>query len=136
METTPPLRGRDRQVAESSAGSRSSSRRAILSRREFLALPLIGLLFPRVAVADGPERSVRRYEAEMGILFNLLTFKLSGTIVREIDRAAGRYRATMNATGAGITAGTENAGVIRDGRFMPTMTRGFHIVRGRENRVD
>jgi hypothetical protein len=72
----------------------------------------------------------------MGILFNLLTFKLSGTVVREIDRAAGRYRATMNASGSGITAGTENVGIIKGGRFVPTMTHGAHTVRGRENRVD
>src|SRR5262244_2531401 len=90
-----------------------------LSRRQFLALPLIGLFLPRLASADGPERAIRRYEAEMGVLFNLLTFKLSGTIVRDIDRAAGRYRATMNASGAGITAGTENSGIIKEGRFMP-----------------
>jgi len=107
----------------------------VLSRRRFLALPLLSLLFRGSAEADARERSTRAYEVDMGVLFNLLTFTLKGTVVDEIDRPAGRYRVTVNGKGLGITAGSESVGVIRDGRFMPTETRGFHVVRGRENRV-
>jgi hypothetical protein len=109
--------------------------RLLLSRRHFLALPLASLLLPRVVQADTTDRAVRSYEADVGILFNLFTFSLTGKLVRDIDRAAGRYRVTMNGNGSGITAGMETAGIIRDGRFMPVETRGFHTVRGRENRV-
>ncbi len=108
---------------------------SIFSRRRFLALPLLSLLSPRSAFGDQRERAVRTYEADIAVLFDLLTFTLSGKVVAEIDRAAGRYRATMSGTGPGITAGMEAVGVNREGRFMPTETRGFHTVRGRENRV-
>ena len=107
----------------------------VLSRRQFLTLPLATLLFPRWVDADASERVVRTYEADVGVLFNLFTYTLSGRLLREIDRGAGRYRVTMHGSGTGITAGMESAGIIRDGRFMPTETRGFHTVRGRENLV-
>ncbi|PWU23663.1 MAG: hypothetical protein C5B48_08190 [Candidatus Rokuibacteriota bacterium] len=107
----------------------------LLSRRQFVMLPLAGLLVPRLAGADAKEVGARTYEAEIGVLFNLLTFRLSGRVSREIDRASGRYRVTMSGTGSGVTAGMETEGIIRDGRFMPTETRGFHTIRGRENRV-
>ena len=90
---------------------------------------------PRAACGEAKARGVRAYDADIGVLFNLLTFTLSGTIVEEVDRAHGRYRVIVNGKGLGIAAGSESVGVIRDGRFMPTETRGFHVVRGRENRV-
>lgn len=93
------------------------------------------MLSPRAVRAETEARVVRAYEVNLGVLFNLLTFSLSGTIVQEVDRVSGRYRVTVNGKGLGITAGTESVGVIRAGRFMPTETRGFHVVRGRENRV-
>jgi hypothetical protein len=111
----------------------------VLSRRRFLvlplALPLAGLLLRRSAGPDTKERAVRTYEADVGVFFNLFTFTLSGRISQEIDRLAGRYRVTMQGEGTGVTAGIETEGIIRDGRFMPTGSRGFHTVRGRENRV-
>jgi hypothetical protein len=107
----------------------------VCSRRQFLALTVLSVLSPHAAGGETKMRAVRAYEADIGVLFNLLTFSLSGTIVQEVDRAGGRYRVTVNGKGFGITAGTESVGVIRDGRFMPTETRGFHVVRGRENRV-
>jgi len=105
------------------------------SRRQFLALPLLSMLSPRAVRGETKARSVRAYEVDLGVLFNLLTFSLSGTIAADVDRAGGRYRVTIDGKGLGITAGTESVGVIRAGRFMPTETRGFHVVRGRENRV-
>jgi hypothetical protein len=93
------------------------------------------MLSPRAVRGETKARGVRAYEADLGVLFNLLTFSLSGTLVQEVDRPSGRYRVTVNGKGLGITAGTESVGVIRDGRFMPTETRGYHVVRGRENRV-
>src|SRR6266542_3297647 len=109
--------------------------RPLLSRRRFLALPLAGLLLPRPAGGDVRRRVVRTYEANVGVLFDLLTFGLSGTVTEEVDRALGRYRVTMSGAGAGLTAWSEAAGIIRDGRFMPSETRSAHTVRGRENRV-
>ena len=106
-----------------------------LSRRRFLALPLLGLLMPRSALADATERTLRSYEANIGVLFNLLTFTLSGSVTQEVDRTAGWYKVTMNGKGAGVTAQIESTGVIRSGRFMPTETRSSHTVRGHDNRL-
>jgi hypothetical protein len=107
-----------------------------LSRRRFLGLaPALVLLRPRQAMAELPERSVRSYEAEVGIVFALLSFTVRGTISEEIDRRTGRYRVLMTGHGAGIAAQTESAGIIRDGRFMPTETVAVHTVRGRDNRT-
>ncbi len=106
-----------------------------LSRRRFLALPLLGSVLLRPAPSHATERRVRAYEANIGVLFNLLTFTLSGSVAEEIDRAGGRYRVTMSGKGPGVTARTESAGLIREGRFMPTETRTSHTVRGRENRL-
>ncbi len=106
-----------------------------LSRRRFLALPLASLLLPRLAAGDVRPRVVRAYEANIAVLFDLLTFGLSGTVTEEVDRALGRYRVTMSGAGPGLTAWLEAVGIIRDGRFSPTETRSGHTIRGRENRL-
>jgi len=106
-----------------------------LSRRRFLALPLLGTFFPGLAGAGTGGRLTRAYDADVGVLFNLLTFAVRGTIVEEIDRAAGRYRVTMTGQGAGVSARTDGAGIIRDGRFKPTEILSVNTVRGRENRT-
>jgi hypothetical protein len=106
-----------------------------LTRRGFLALPFGGLLLTRPAVAKVTERSVRRYEANIGILFNLLTYTLAGSVTLEIDRLAGTYRVAITGEGPGVTARTESTGIIRDRRFVPTHTESSHTVRGRENRL-
>jgi hypothetical protein len=107
----------------------------ILTRRQLLVLPALGLVSTRAVAGSQSERKVRAYEADIAVLLNLFTFTLSGTIVQEVDRAAGSYLVTMNGSGAGITARTEARGVIRGGRYLPTETRSSHTLRGRENRV-
>lgn len=107
----------------------------VVSRRRFVAMPLLGLLLPRRALGDTTERTVRAYEANIGVLFNLLTFTLAGSVTGEIDQVGGRYRVAMSGNGPGLTARTESAGIIRAGRFMPIETRSSHIVRGHENRL-
>ena len=84
----------------------------ILTRRQLLILPALGLVCARVGAGSASERKVRAYEADIAVLLNLFTFTLSGTVVQEIDRAAGSYLVTMNGNGAGITAGTEARGII------------------------
>jgi hypothetical protein len=105
-----------------------------LSRRRFLAIPVLGMLLPRSVLGSASQRTVR-YSANISVLFNFLTFSLAGSVTEEVDRAAGRYRVTINGDGAGVTARTESTGIIQDGRFMPTQTRSAHTVRGRENRL-
>jgi len=113
-----------------------SAMEPLLSRRRFLALPLGAIAWTRLARAEILADSTRAYEADVGILFKLLTFTIKGDIVEEIDRDAGRYRVTMTGRGAGVSARTEGAGIIQDGRFKPTRILAVHTVRGHENRTE
>ena len=104
-------------------------------RRRFLALSLLSLVRPPVALADAKGLVDRPYEVEVSVLFNLLTFAVKGSISQEIDPAAGRYRFTLTGAGTGVSTRTTGAGVIQNGRFKPTDLQSVHTVRGRENRT-
>ncbi len=106
------------------------------SRRAFLAAPLALLTSPRAAFAEAPARQIFDYSVEVGVLFNLITFALKGTVVKEVDRAAGRYRVTMNGDGDSISLHAEARGMIRKGRFMPVETHSYSTIGGRESRLD
>jgi hypothetical protein len=105
-----------------------------LSRRQLLALPLGMLVLPRLASAETSVRKTFSYQAEMGVLFDFLTFHVTGTVVEEIDYAAGRYRVVLTGEGSGVTHRTESLGMIRSGRFLPTASWSSGAIRGRENR--
>ena len=107
-----------------------------LSRRAFLAASLPLLVSPRAALAKAPARQVFDYSVNVGILFNLITFALKGTVVKEIDHTAGRYRISVNGEGDSISLHTEARGMIRQGRFMPVEIRSHSAIRGRESRLD
>ncbi len=109
--------------------------RSVLTRRQFLALPF-GLFFVQArARAEEPARSVLDYDLHLAVLFDLLNFKVSGSVVADVERRLGRYRVTMAGQGTGISTRTEAVGVIRAGRFNPTETRSTHRLRGRESWV-
>src|SRR5262245_6475920 len=122
-------------TAAADSGTISTRMEPKLSRRAFLVLPLVPLVLPRVGLAEPAQRISRGYEADIGILFNVITLSLRGRVEEEIDRAAGRYRVTLTGEGAGVSTRTEGAGIIRDGRFKPTKVESVHTVRGRENRT-
>lgn len=107
----------------------------LVSRRRFLALPLGSLVLSRPGPAGATGRLDRTYEADVRILFNLVTLGVRGAILEEIDLAGGRYRVTMAGQGIGVSTRTEGAGIIRDGRYMPTELSSVHTVRGRDNRT-
>jgi hypothetical protein len=115
-----------------------------LTRRQFLALPvpffvsahLVGVPWLGSALAAEPRvtRVQRRYEAQVGVLFDLLRFSVAGQVTEEIDRAAGRYQVTVAGGGIGVAGQTDSVGVIRGGRFLPVATTSVSTIRGRENR--
>ena len=107
-----------------------------LSRRAFLAASLPLLASPRAALAEARARQVFDYSVDVGVLFNLITFALKGTVVKEIDHTAGRYRISMNGEGDSISLHTDARGMIRQGRFMPVEIRSHSTIRGRESRLD
>lgn len=110
----------------------------MLSRREFLAgvplLPAI-VLGHGAARGEGQSRQGTSYQVNIGILFGLFTFGLSGSVEERIDRAAGRYHVVVAGEGPGIANRLESRGVIRSRRLVPTATRLFFNIRGRESRT-
>src|SRR5262249_14132688 len=109
----------------------------LFSRRCLLQMAILTAFAPRAGPVHAAERTVKTYayEANVGVLFNLLTYTLTGTVTADIDQANERYRVEMNGSGPGARARTESRGIIREGRFMPIETRSSHTVRGRDNRV-
>lgn len=107
----------------------------MISRRQFLTLPLALILAPRLGRTGQPASSVSTYHADVGILFSLLTFTLDGTVDVRIDPIAGRYRVLVAGEGPGIANRIESTGLVRDGRFAPTATALFFALRGRESRT-
>ena len=70
----------------------------------------------------------------MGVLFDLITFNVTGTVVEDIDQAAGQYRVVLTGEGSGVTQRSESTGIIRAGRFLPVTHWSAGTVRGRDNR--
>jgi len=113
-----------------------------LSRRAFLAASLPLLASPGAALAQSPAKSptptrqVFDYSVDVGVLFSLITFHLKGTVVKEVDPAAGRYRVGMDGAGDSISLHTEASGFIKQGRFTPVEMHSRSSIRGRESLLD
>ncbi len=90
-----------------------------MSRRQLLSLPLGLLVLPALATAAPGIRKTFSYQANMGVLFDLITFNVTGTVVEDIDQAAGQYRVVLTGEGSGVTHRSESTGIIRAGRFLP-----------------
>src|SRR3972149_6811967 len=109
----------------------------VLTRREFLtSIPLILLLLDRRLAGAGEEsRRKGRYHVDAGVFFGLFAFNIDGSIDEQINRAARRYRVVVVGQGSQVANRLESAGIIRDGRFLPTATDIFLNLRGRESRT-
>ena len=107
-----------------------------LSRRAFLAASLPLLACPPAAVAAASARQTFNYSVDVGVLFDLITFAVKGTIVSEIDQAAGRYRVSMHGKGDRISLHTEARGVILRGCYTPVEIHSHSTIRERESRLD
>lgn len=116
--------------------------RRLISRRDFLGLPLAFLLAPvgiwpaRGGAAPTPDEPKRTYTADVGILYGLLSFRLDGALSETIDRAAGHYQVTIAGEGDGIANRIESRGLLREGRWVPLEGRSWFSVKGRESRSE
>jgi hypothetical protein len=104
-----------------------------IRRRDFLTLALAALLAP-AGLGAAPVARRGTFAADVGILYDLLTFQLRGEIEEHSDRAAGRYHVRVTGQGDGIANRVEASGVLRDGRWVPTSDVSWFLVRGRESR--
>jgi hypothetical protein len=108
----------------------------VISRRRFLTLPLAFLLGPLArAAAEGQARK-GSYSAEVGLLYDTLTFRLEGTTYEWVDLAAGRYEVRLVGEGVGIANRIESTGRRHQGRWVPVRTVSRFDVRGRESRSE
>ena len=108
----------------------------MLGRRDFLALALALLAAPARAARAAVETHQGRFDADVGILFGVLSFHLAGTIDEAIDRAAGRYAVKIRGQGTGIANAVDSTGLLREGRWAPLRTSSLFVVHGRESRVE
>src|SRR5207237_9748818 len=92
----------------------------LMGRRGFLTLPLALLLSPLARV--GAEAVLRRgrYAADVGVLYDMLSFHLEGTIEESIDLMAGRYHAICASDGGPDHNRGYRVRLLREGRWVPT----------------
>lgn len=106
------------------------------ARRRFLTVGLAGLTWPaRVAWGDAPTRR-GSYVVNVGIMYNVMSFRLTGTIEEQIDRERGRYQIRFVGEGARIANRVESEGLFRGGRWVPTRAASLFQVAGRESRSE
>jgi hypothetical protein len=105
-----------------------------VNRRDFLTLALAVLLAP-VRLAAEPMARRGPFAADVGILYQMLTFHVVGEVHESIDRGAGRYEVLVSGQGDGIANRIESSGVLRGGRWVPLRGASWFQVKGRESRT-
>jgi hypothetical protein len=108
----------------------------LMGRRQFLTLPIGLLLTSLVPVGAEPIRRRGHYAADVGVLYNVLTFHLEGTIEESIDRAAGEYSVVIAGDGNSIANRIESRGRFAENRWVPAHSRSWFDVRGRLSRTE
>jgi hypothetical protein len=106
----------------------------LVNRRDFLTLILAPLLLPPSRLGAEPLVRQGTFAAEVGILYQMLTFRLSGNVHESLDRAAGRYDVWIKGEGDAIANRIQSSGVLRAGRWAPVRSESWFQVRGRESR--
>ena len=108
----------------------------LMTRRHFLTLPVVLLSNPLSSLAA--EESLRRgrYVADVGVLYDVLTFHLKGTIEERVNRKAGKYDVAITGDGASIATRIESSGTLRDGRWSPLHSTSWFNVRDRVSQTE
>jgi hypothetical protein len=103
-----------------------------LDRRRFLTLSLAALLVP--APGARAAEAVRRgaYGVDVGLLWEVLSLRLPGTIEESMDRERGRYQVRAVGRGSRIANRVESSGILRDGRWAPLQGTSWFEVAGRQ----
>src|SRR5574341_347377 len=117
--------------------------RQLMTRRQFLTLPLPLLLAPAALRLGGggrawarPESRRAPYAVDVAILYVLLTYHMDGALTEAVDRTDGRYDVKLAGEGDGIANRIESRGMIQGGRWTPRETHSWFSVKGRESRSD
>jgi hypothetical protein len=102
-----------------------------ISRRNLLTLPAALVLAPLARVGAEPTLRRGQYAADVGVLYDMLTFHLEGTIEESIDRGLGQYHVVLAGNGPSISNRLESRGLMRDGFWTPLRSSSWFKVRGR-----
>jgi hypothetical protein len=108
----------------------------VLTRRSLLSLALGGVLAALREASAALEVRRAAYRAQVGILYGLLRFEVTGQIEETVDRDGGRYEIRLHGTGSGIENDVEGRGTLRQGRWTPDRHRSRFAVHGRESRLE
>jgi hypothetical protein len=109
---------------------------SLINRRQFLTLPLAFLLPTGARALAQAEVARGTYAADIGILYDMLTLQLQGSIEETVDRSAGEYRVLAIGTGPGIANRLDSNGILRNGRWTPVRSQSWFDVRGRQSRTE
>jgi hypothetical protein len=109
---------------------------SVISRRQLLALPIALLIRPLASVAAHPQVFKSTYAADVGILYDMLSLHLRGSIEETVDDGIGEYRVTAIGEGPSVQNRFESSGVLRDGRWKPVRSQSWFDIRGRQSRTD
>ena len=104
-----------------------------ISRRELLASAVAFLLAPSARLAAEPVARRGTFVADVGILYQVLSFHLEGGLEESVDREAGRYEVRVTGQGSGIANRIESSGELREGRWVPLRSASWFQVHGRES---
>lgn len=108
----------------------------LIDRRQFLTLPLALLLLPVNRAFGSLQTGKGTYAADVGILYNMLTFRLRGDLEETVDRVAGEYRVKAEGAGPGIANKVDSRGALQGGRWMPLHSESWFDIRGRQSRTE
>src|SRR5262245_34152754 len=107
-----------------------------LTRRRFLTVALGIWALP----GGSPRAEVRgrrgAYAVAVGMLHDMLTFRLAGTVEERVDREAGQYEVIMVGQGPKISNRLEARGRLLEGRWVPVQSQGTFQMVGRESRSE
>jgi hypothetical protein len=109
---------------------------SLIGRRQFLTLPAALLFVPLTCAFANRQVAKGTYAADVGILYEMLTFRLEGTIEETIDRTAEEYLVRADGRGPGIANRVESTGVMRNGRWAPLRSESWFDIRGRQSRTE
>jgi hypothetical protein len=110
--------------------------RKVISRRQFLTLPLALFLAPLGRAHAARETKKVPYGVDVSLLYGTLSYRVEGTMTEAIDRAGGLYDVAIAGEGDGIVTRVESAGALRQGRWVPLRSHSFFSVNGRESRSE
>ena len=109
---------------------------SLISRRRFLTLPAFLLLRTGPPAWAQGQLTRAAYAADIGILYDMLTLQLQGSIEETVDRAAGQYRVLAKGTGPGIANRLDSTGILRHGRWAPVRSQSWFNIRGRQSSTE